>query len=319
MTGLTGGFDLTARIYVAGHRGMAGSALVRKLRERGYDRIITRTHRELDLLDQRAVRLFFKDAKPDVVFLAAARVGGIQANREKPYEFLYENLQIQNNVINEAFLNEVKRIVFLGSSCIYPRECSQPMKEEYLLTGPLEPTNEGYALAKISGLKLLQYLEREYGLKGLCVMPCNLYGPGDSFDPRHSHVIAGLVRRFVEADEAGDSEVILWGTGRARREFLHVDDMAEAIMLLLDRQESSGIVNLGSGEDISIAELAERVKISVGYDGAIRWDSSMPDGMPRKCLDVSRLRALGFAPRIDLDRGVAEMVRQYRMLREERG
>lgn len=319
MSYLQEGLDPNARIYVAGHRGMAGSALVRKLHSKGYDRIITRTHKELDLLDQQAVRSFFREVQPDVVFLAAARVGGIQANRESPYEFLYENLQIQNNVIHEAFRSEVRKIVFLGSSCIYPRECPQPMKEEYLLTGPLEPTNEGYALAKIAGLKMLQYLGREYGLNGLSVMPCNLYGPGDSFDPNYSHVIAGLVRRFVEAMETGIPEVTLWGTGKARREFLHVDDMAEAVMLLLEQAKSGNVVNVGSGADIAIGDLANRIRKIVGYNGNIRWDSSMSDGMPRKCLDISHLRELGFSPRIDLESGIAEMVRQYRSLREGRG
>ncbi len=305
------------KIYVAGHRGMVGSAIVRALEKRGARDIITRTHRELDLLEQRTTEKFFIENGPDVVILAAAKVGGIGANVADPYGFLYENLQIQNNVINGAIKNGVKKLVFLGSSCIYPRECPQPMKEDSLLTGPLEPTNEGYALAKIVGLRLVQYLVKQRGISGLCVMPCNLYGPGDSFDPKNAHVIAALVRRFVEAKKKGAPTVTLWGTGQARREFLHVDDMADAVMLLMDRWEGPGIVNVGSGEDVTIAQLAETVRKAVGYHGDILWDSSMPDGMPRKCLDVSILRKLGFSPKYDLARGVAEMVSLY-CQREER-
>ncbi len=303
---------LKGPIYVAGHRGMAGSALVRKLRASGRDDLILKGRDELDLLDQRAVRDFFEAARPATVFLAAARVGGIEANRSHPYEFLYENLQIQNNVIDSAFRCGTERFVFLGSSCIYPRECRQPMREEDLMTGPLEPTNEGYALAKIAAIRLLQALEREYGFASLSVMPCNLYGPDDSFDPLHSHVMAALVRRFVDAAERGDGSVTLWGTGGARREFLHVDDMAEAVMILLDRWPSAEIVNVGSGEDLSIAELARLVAEKAGFGGAIGWDSSRPDGMPRKCLDVSRLASFGFVPSVSLEAGIEEMIALYR-------
>lgn len=303
---------LKGPIYVAGHRGMAGSALVRRLRASGRDDLILKGHDELDLLDQRAVRDFFEAARPATVFLAAARVGGIEANRSHPYEFLYENLQIQNNVIDSAFRCGTERFVFLGSSCIYPRECRQPMREEDLMTGPLEPTNEGYALAKIAAIRLLQALEREYGFASLSVMPCNLYGPDDSFDPLHSHVMAALVRRFVDAAERGDGSVTLWGTGAARREFLHVDDMAEAVMILLDRWPSAEIVNVGSGEDLSIAELARLVAEKAGFGGAIGWDSSRPDGMPRKCLDVSRLASFGFVPSVSLEAGIEEMIALYR-------
>lgn len=303
---------LKGPIYVAGHRGMAGSALVRRLRASGRDDLILKGHDELDLLDQRAVRDFFEAARPATVFLAAARVGGIEANRSHPYEFLYENLQIQNNVIDSAFRCGTERFVFLGSSCIYPRECRQPMREEDLMTGPLEPTNEGYALAKIAAIRLLQALEREYGFASLSVMPCNLYGPDDSFDPIHSHVMAALVRRFVDAAERGDGSVTLWGTGAARREFLHVDDMAEAVMILLDRWPSAEIVNVGSGEDLSIAELARLVAEKAGFGGAIGWDSSRPDGMPRKCLDVSRLASFGFVPSVSLEAGIEEMIALYR-------
>lgn len=303
---------LKGPIYVAGHRGMAGSALVRRLRASGRDDLILKGHDELDLLDQRAVRDFFEAVRPATVFLAAARVGGIEANRSRPYEFLYENLQIQNNVIDSAFRCGTERLVFLGSSCIYPRECRQPMREEDLMTGPLEPTNEGYALAKIAAIRLLQALEREYGFASLSVMPCNLYGPGDSFDPLHSHVMAALVRRFVDAAERGDGSVTLWGTGGARREFLHVDDMAEAVMILLDRWPSAEIVNVGSGVDLSIAELARLVAEKAGFGGAIGWDSSRPDGMPRKCLDVSRLASFGFVPSVSLEAGIEEMIALYR-------
>lgn len=303
---------LKGPIYVAGHRGMAGSALVRRLRASGRDDLILKGHDELELLDQRAVRDFFEAARPATVFLAAARVGGIEANRSHPYEFLYENLQIQNNVIDSAFRCGTERFVFLGSSCIYPRECRQPMREEDLMTGPLEPTNEGYALAKIAAIGLLQALEREYGFASLSVMPCNLYGPDDSFDPLHSHVMAALVRRFVDAAERGDGSVTLWGTGAARREFLHVDDMAEAVMILLDRWPSAEIVNVGSGEDLSIAELARLVAEKAGFGGAIGWDSSRPDGMPRKCLDVSRLASFGFVPSVSLEAGIEEMIALYR-------
>jgi GDP-L-fucose synthase len=303
---------LKGPIYVAGHRGMAGSALVRRLRASGRDDLILKGHDELELLDQRAVRDFFEAARPATVFLAAARVGGIEANRSHPYEFLYENLQIQNNVIDSAFRCGTERFVFLGSSCIYPRECRQPMREEDLMTGPLEPTNEGYALAKIAAIRLLQALEREYGFASLSVMPCNLYGPGDSFDPLHSHVMAALVRRFVDAAERGDGSVTLWGTGGARREFLHVDDMAEAVMILLDRWPSAEIINVGSGEDLSIAELACLVAEKAGFGGAIGWDPSRPDGMPRKCLDVSRLASFGFVPSVSLEAGIEEMIALYR-------
>lgn len=300
------------RIFVAGHRGMAGSAIVRKLGERGFRNLVSRTHEELDLLDQQRVRVFFSEEKPEAVFLAAARVGGIEANRSQPYEFLFENLQIQNNVVDSAFRSGVRYFVFLGSSCIYPRLCPQPMKEERLMTGPLEPTNEGYALAKIAGIRLLQFLGREYDFPALSVIPCNLYGPNDSFDPLHSHVIAGLVRRFSEAAERKDSEIVLWGTGMARREFMHADDMAEAIMLLLEKGSSSGLVNVGSGEDLSISELAGIVADKTGFRGRIAWDHSKPDGMPRKCLDVSKLKSLGFEPQIPLEKGIEEMVEIFR-------
>lgn len=302
-------------VYVAGHRGLVGSAMVRHLRDEGFQNIISATRCELDLRDPSAVRAFFGLTRPQVVILAAARVGGIQANRTSPGEFLYDNLMIQNNVIFQAKEHRAERLVFLGSSCIYPRECPQPMKEEHLMAGPLEPTNEGYALAKIAGLRLAQYYEQQYGLRSLCPIPCNLYGSNDSFDPQHSHVLSALVRRFVDAAEAGLAEVTLWGTGIARREFLHVDDLARALLFLLESDRSSAIINVGSGTDVSIRELADLITAKVGYRGELRWDPSMPDGMMRKCLDVSRMRDLGFVPAIALSDGIDDVIGEYRSLK----
>ncbi len=299
------------KIFIAGHSGMVGSALLRILRKKGFNNLILKTHKELDLLDQKKVRNFFAKERPEVVFLAAARVGGIEANRSKPYEFLYENLQIQNNVINSAFKEKTRSLVFLGSSCIFPRICPQPMKEEYLMTGPLEPTNEGYALAKIAGMKLLEFLHREYGFTYLTVMPCNLYGTNDSFDPVNSHVLAGLVRRFSEAVESGDKQITLWGTGNARREFLHVDDMARAVLTLLENNVCCCNVNVGSGSDVSISELAKMIAERSGFQGKILWDHTKPDGMPRKCLDVSKLNELDFKPSYTLEKGIEEMIDYY--------
>lgn len=299
------------KIFLCGHRGMVGSAILRALQKNGFSDIILRNRQELDLLDQLAVDRFFAEERPDGVILAAARVGGIGVNTRYPYEFLYENLQIQNNTMHAALKHGVGKFVFLGSSCIYPRECPQPMKEEYLMTGPLEPTNEGYALAKIAGLRLLQYLRGEYGMKNLSVMPCNLYGPNDTFDPVRAHVMAALVRKFVDARESGVNEVILWGTGTARREFLHVDDFARALMLLIQRWKSAEIVNIGCGEDVSIQELAGMVAKASGYGGKILWDSTKPDGMPRKCLDISKLTKIGFVPEISLHSGIEQLVRLY--------
>lgn len=301
-------------IFVAGHRGMVGSALLRLLQREGFHNLITVGRDELDLRDPAAVHRFMDTRRPSVVILAAAKVGGIQSNRTYPADFFYDNLAIQNNAIHEAHHAGARQIVFLGSSCIYPRECPQPMKEEYLLTGPLEPTNEAYALAKIAGLRLAQYFERQYGLRSLCPMPCNLYGPNDSFDPQKSHVLSALVRRFVDAAANGTAEVTLWGTGVARREFLHVDDLARAVLFLMRNHDSSEIVNVGSGSDISIRALAELIARKAGYGGAIRWDASMPDGMLRKCLDVSRMHALGFTPTIGLDEGIDGVIDEYRRL-----
>ncbi len=248
-------------------------------------------------------------------FLAAAKVGGIQANRQFPADFIYDNLMIQTNVIHQAHLSGVEKLLFLGSSCVYPRDCPQPMKEEYLLTGPLEPTNEAYALAKVAGLRMAQYYHEQHGMNCICPMPCNLYGPNDSFDPLHSHVLGALVRKFVDATDDGGGEVSLWGTGSARREFLHVDDLARAVLFLMEVWDSPEILNVGAGKDISIKELAALIAHKVGHSGNITWDSSKPDGMPRKCLDVSRIEALGFEPMIPLETGIENMIADYRALK----
>jgi len=300
------------KIFIAGHRGMVGSAIERAMRGRDFPNIVVAPRSELDLIDEHAVSIFLRREKPDVVILAAARVGGIQANRQFPADFLRQNLMIQTNVIHHAQLVGVRTLVFLGSSCIYPRECPQPMKEEYLLTGPLEPTNEAYALAKIAGVRMAQAYHRQFGLEVICPMPCNLYGTNDSFDLANAHVLSSLVRRFSDAVAEGRGEVTLWGTGSARREFLHVDDLADAVLLLMERWTSPEIINVGSGEDVTIRELAETIARATGFAGKIRWDSSMPDGMPRKCLDVSRLTSLGFRPRVSLEEGIARTVREYR-------
>jgi GDP-L-fucose synthase len=300
------------RIYVAGHKGMVGSALVRALQARGFNNLVTASRLELDLRDSQAVAAFFDREHPDRVILAAAKVGGIQANRQHPVEFLADNLAIQNNMIAQSWHVGVKQFVFLGSSCIYPRECPQPMKEEYLLTGPLEPTNEGYAIAKIAGLRLAQYYTQQYGMSTLSPMPCNLYGPNDSFDPLHSHVLSALVRKFTDAVDEGKPEVGMWGTGSARREFLHVDDMAEAVLFLMEHWPSPEIINVGAGTDLSIRELAELIAGKVGFTGQMVWDTNMPDGMPRKCMDVSKLSTLGFRPRISLEMGIDGVIADYR-------
>ena len=304
--------EVKEKIYVAGHNGMVGSAIVRSLMKHGYDNLILLTRKELDLRDSLAVKDFFRRLNPDVVFLAAAKVGGIQANIEHPAEFLYENLQIQGNVIHEAHLGKVKKLCFLGSSCIYPRNCLQPMKEEYLLTGPLEPTNEAYALAKIAGLKLIEFYNREYGFPGISAMPCNLYGTNDSFDLVNSHVLSALVKKFVDATDDNLLEVTIWGSGSARREFMHVDDAAEAILFLMKNYNSPKIINIGVGMDISISELALFIAEETGFSGKISWDISKPDGMPRKLLDTSRLESLGFSPTISLESGIRKTIEEYK-------
>ncbi len=306
-----------SKIYIAGHSGMVGSAILRLLGSRGFANTIYRQLDELDLKNESAVDEFFRNEKPEFVFLAAARVGGIQANIDHPAEFLFENLQIQNNIIHNSYIHGVEKICFLGSSCIYPRECPQPMKEEYLMTGPLEPTNEGYALAKIAGLRMIQYYNVQYGLKGINPMPCNLYGTNDSFDLAHSHVLSALVKRFTDAKDAGDNEIILWGTGSARREFLHVDDVADALLFLMDNFNSTEIINVGTGSDYTIKELADMISQKVGYQGKILWDSSKPDGMPRKCLDVSKIQKLGFKPKISLNEGIDRVIKDYRTKKDK--
>jgi GDP-L-fucose synthase len=297
---------------------MVGSSIVRLLKSRGFDKLILRSSRELDLRNSLLVKKFFADDQPDVVILAAARVGGIQANIDHPAEFLYENLSIQNNVIHESCLHHVKHFCFLGSSCIYPRECPQPMKEEYLLGGPLEPTNEAYALAKIAGLKMVGFYRKQYGFHGISLMPCNLYGTNDSFSPEHSHVLSALVKKFVDAVDEGLTNVSVWGTGKVRREFMHVDDAAEAILFFIDNYDSSEIINIGSGQDISIKELANLIAHKVCFKGKIMWDTSRPDGMPRKCLDVSRMKSFGYAPKIPLEDGVEKTIWEYRELKKKR-
>ncbi len=307
--------NLNDKIYVAGHQGMVGSALVRLLKARGFENLVLRTHQELDLCDQAAVKAFFEAQKPVAVIMAAARVGGIKANNEHKAEFLYENLMIELNAIHQAYLNKVKKLCFLGSSCIYPRECPQPMKEEYLLTGPLEPTNEGYAVAKISGIKMVEYYRRQYGLPWISVMPCNLYGTNDCYDLEKSHVVSALVKKCVDAADAVQPSVEVWGTGTARREFLHVDDAAEGILFAMDHYDADQFINLGSGQDVTIKELAELVKKKAGFKGQITWGTDKPDGMPRKCMDISRITALGWQPRISLADGIARMVQEYRTLK----
>jgi GDP-L-fucose synthase len=293
-----------SRIYVAGHRGLVGAAVVRALQQQGYRNLLLRTHQELDLTDQTAVREFFDRERPAAVIMAAARVGGIHANSTRPALFIRDNLLIQDNVIDAAHRSGVAKFVFLGSSCIYPKLAPQPIKEEYLLTGPLEPTNEWYAVAKIAGVKMCQAYRREYGFNAISLMPTNLYGPGDNFDLQNSHVLPALIRRFHEAKLRGDETLSIWGTGTPRREFLHVDDLADAVIYLLKTYEDESIVNIGWGEDITIRELAELVMAASGYQGRLVFDPSKPDGTPRKLLDTTRLTGLGWRPKISLKEGI---------------
>jgi GDP-L-fucose synthase len=331
--------EKTNRIFVAGHKGLVGSAITRKLQSEGYSDLILRSHRELDLMRQAEVEAFFKAEKPDYVFLAAAKVGGILANNTYPAEFIYENLLIETNVIHHAYKAGVKKLLFLGSSCIYPRDCPQPMKEEYLLSGKLEPTNEPYAIAKIAGIKMCQSYNRQYGTRFISVMPTNLYGPGDNFDLDTSHVLPALIRKFHEAKireanlpevtsghkrsapptsgerserSSPGSFVTLWGTGTPRREFLHVDDLADACVFLMKHYEESEIINIGVGKDISISELADLIKNIVGFKGTIRYDRTKPDGTPRKLLDVGKLKTLGWQPKISLREGIETSYRWFR-------
>ena len=298
-------------IYVAGHRGMVGSAIIRRLLSEGYTRILTRGSRELDLRDQAAVGTFFQESKPDYVFLAAAKVGGILANDTYRGEFLYDNLMIQSNVIHASHLNGVKKLLFLGSSCIYPKMAPQPLREDYLLTGPLEPTNEPYAIAKIAGIKLCDAYRAQYGSRFISVMPTNLYGPNDNYDLNNSHVLPALIRKFHEARMSGAESVTIWGTGKPRREFLHVDDLADACLHLMSTYDDAGLVNIGTGEDIEIGALASLVARIVGFEGAIIHDLTKPDGTPRKLLDVSKLHGLGWSHRISLEEGIRAVYTEY--------
>lgn len=301
-----------AKIFVAGHNGLVGSALVRCLQNNGFNNLILRAREELNLLSQQAVADFFASEKPEYVFLAAAKVGGILANNTYPAQFIYENLQIQNNVIHQSYLNGVKKLLLLGSSCIYPKLCPQPMKEASLLTGPLEPTNEPYALAKIAGIKMCQSYNRQYGTNFIAVMPTNLYGPHDNFDLQNAHVLPALLRKFHEAKINGSSEVSVWGTGAPRREFLYVEDMADGCLFLMENfnptkeQNENGEIffNLGTGSDLTIKELAQMVKEATGYTGKVIWDSSKPDGSPQKLQDMAKMRALGWKHKIDLAEGI---------------
>lgn len=297
--------EKNSKIFVAGHRGMVGSAIVRQLEKEGYTNIITRTHQELDLCRQDAVEKFFAEEKPEYVFLGAAKVGGIMANASALADFMYDNMILEMNVIHEAWKNDCKKLMFLGSSCIYPRMAEQPMKESCLLTSALEPTNEAYALAKISGLKYCEYLNRQYHTDFISVMPTNLYGPNDNYHPEHSHVLPALIRRFHEAKENGLAEVTCWGTGTPLREFLYVDDLAEACVYLMNHYSGNETVNLGSGKEVSIKELTELVAKVVGYKGTIKWDTTKPDGTPRKLLDVSKLESLGWKYHTELEEGIA--------------
>jgi len=294
-------------IYVAGHQGMVGAAITGALERSGYGNLIVRTRAALDLREQAAVHAFFREHRPEVVILAAARVGGIQANSSRPALFIRDNLLIQGNVIDAAQQVGVQKLVFLGSSCIYPRSAPQPIKEEYLLTGPLEPTNEWYAVAKIAGIKMCQAYRREFGFNAICLMPTNLYGPGDNFDLESSHVLPALIRRFHEAKLRGDEQVVAWGTGTPRREFLHVTDLAEAVVLLLERYDEEPIINVGCGEDVTIRELCETVMAVTRYAGRLTFDTSRLDGVPRKLLDVSRITALGWRPRVSLRSGIEQV------------
>jgi len=296
--------DKSSRIYIAGHRGMVGSAIHRKLEREGYTNFITRTSATLDLRDQRQVADFFELEKPDYVFLAAAKVGGIMANNIYRAEFLYENLQIQNNVIHHSYLQNVKKLLFLGSSCIYPKMAPQPLKEEYLLTGPLEYTNEPYAIAKIAGIKMCDAYRDQYGCNFISVMPTNLYGYNDNYHPQNSHVLPALIRRFHEAKEQNAPAVTIWGTGSPKREFLFADDLADACYYLMQNYDEEGLVNIGSGEDISIKDLAILIKNIIGYEGEINFDASKPDGTPRKLMDVSKLHQKGWKHKIELEDGI---------------
>ncbi len=303
--------DKNSKIYVAGHRGLVGSAIVKNLKDKGYKNIIGKTHAELDLTNQAEVRKFFKEEKPEYVFLAAAKVGGINANNTAPADFIYENLEIQNNVIKAAYDFKVTKLLFLGSSCIYPKLCPQPIKEEYLLSGYLESTNEAYALAKIAGLKMCQFFKKQYGANFISCMPTNLYGPNDNFDLNSSHVMPALIRKFHEAKVNKEPFVEVWGTGKPLREFLHVDDMADGCVFLMENYDGEEHVNIGTGKEVSIGELAKMIKEIVGYEGELKFNTEKPDGTPRKLLDVSKLKNLGWKHKIELKNGIISAYEWY--------
>ena len=301
-----------ARIYVAGHRGLVGSAIWRELERQGFTNLIARTHAELELLDAAAVKKFYAEARPEFVFVAAARVGGILANHNLPAQFLYENLQIQNHLIHGAHEAGVTKLLFLGSSCIFPKHAPQPMREEHLLTGPLEPTNEWYAIAKIAGVKMCQAYHRQYGSRFISAMPTNMYGLNDNYHPEHSHVLPALIRRFHEAKISGAKQVVCWGSGEPRREFLYADDLGRACVFLMENYDEEQFVNVGFGSDVTIRELAETVKRITGFTGEIIWDGTKPDGTPRKLMDSSRLLALGWKPQVELEQGIALAYADFR-------
>ena len=304
--------NLNDKIYIAGHRGMVGSAILRALQAQGYSNFLLRTSSELDLRNQQAVADFFAQEKPEYVFLAAAKVGGIVANNTYRADFIYENLMIQNNVIHQAYVNGVQKLMFLGSSCIYPKLAPQPLKEDYLLTGVLEPTNEPYAIAKIAGIKMCDGYRDQYGCNFISVMPTNLYGPNDNYDLNNSHVLPAMLRKFITAKRNGDVSVTIWGTGSPKREFLHADDLAEACLFLMESYNESGLVNIGIGDDISILELAQLVKKTVGFEGEILTDVSKPDGTPRKLMDVSKLNGLGWKAKITLEKGIQKVYEEIK-------
>lgn len=308
----------TTSIFIAGHNGMVGSAILRMLKSSGYSNLITSSRSSTDLTIERDVDNFFNANRPEIVILAAAKVGGINANVKQPVEFLLNNLKIQNNIIDASQKNGIKKIIFLGSSCIYPKESPQPITEKQLMQGPLEPTNEGYALAKICGIKLLQYYHRQYGLKSISLMPCNLYGTNDHFDLEKAHVLSSLVRRFTDAVTQKKDEVVLWGTGVAKREFLHVEDCARAVLFFMAHDTDFEIINIGTGKDISIKELAQKIADKTGFKGVINWDSTKPDGMLRKCLDVSYADSLGFSPQVSLDEGISRTISEYKELTNQK-
>lgn len=309
--------DKKGKVYIAGHRGMVGSAILRKLQKDGFDNIVYKTSSELDLTNQNAVKRFFEEEKPKYVFLAAAKVGGILANNTYRGQFIYENLMIQNNIIHQSYVNGVEKLLFLGSSCIYPKLAPQPLKEEYLLSGFLEPTNEPYAIAKIAGIKMCEAYRDQYGCHFISAMPTNLYGPNDNYDLNTSHVLPALIRKFYEAKESGKKEVTVWGTGSPKREFLHVDDLAEACVFLMNTYSGKEFVNVGTGEDVTIKELANLIKEEIGFTGELVWDSSKPDGTPRKLMDVSKINNLGWKYKISLQEGIKKVASEVSFILQD--